>query len=191
MLVVTLRATRSRLRQDAPSCAVCFGLEGRVSCSAGSTPDRTRPFAFDDDSAAPTVSLGELTVFDTTVPAALSPPALGSLSAERELFRQEARSALQSLFASSAALGKVRTFEAACDSAEGNGKAQFARVTDVIGRRVPCLFTAVVLLGPKSPSPPPGQSAVRCSYVELIKAVVAFWQVVRGMRPVFDAAWYP
>ena len=48
-----------------------------------------------------------------------------------------------------------------------------------------------MLLGPKSPSPVSAQPGVRWSYVNLVKAAVAFWHVVRGKRAVLDADWTP
>ena len=75
------------------------------------SPDRDCVFAFEDDPAAPGVSLGDFPVSDVAVPASLLPPPPGSPLAERERFRKEARSTLQPLFAPSAVPGTVRTHE--------------------------------------------------------------------------------
>ena len=48
------------------------------------------------------------------------------------------------------------------------------------------LFTAVLLLGPKSPSSVTGQPAARWSYVQLVQAAVAFRRVVREKRAIFE-----
>ena len=52
-------------------------------------------------------------------------------------------------------------------------------------------FGAVLILGPKSPSPASALLGVRWNYVKLVKAAVAHWRVVRGERAVFDAEWSP
>ena len=50
---------------------------------------------------------------------------------------------------------------------------------------------SAVLSGPKSPSTVSAQPGVRRSYVELVKAAVAYWHVVRCERAVFDSHWAP
>ena len=52
-------------------------------------------------------------------------------------------------------------------------------------------FGAVVLLGPKSPSPVCAQPVVCRSYVKLVKVAVSYWRVVRGERAVLDTDWTP
>ena len=190
----------SCLPQDVFPGGVLFGLEGRVTCSAGGAggprsdvPGRSCPCASNDDSAAPSVSLPDLSVSGIALPASLHPPVMCAASAEQERFRQGVRSAIQSLFASSAAPGTVRTYGATL-------RAIAPRVTAKPSSRVlpmnseGALFTfvtAAVLHGPKSPSTHTGQPAVHSSYVEPAKAAVAFWHVVRGMRAVSDAEWPP
>ena len=156
-------------------------------------PDRSCPFAFDGDSAGPNVPLGDLSVFDISAPSSLFPPAFGTPAAEQERFRQEVHTTLQSLSGSSAAPGAVRTYGATFRAIASQVTAKLSlRVLRMDSEGVfYALFTAVVLLGPKSPSPLSGQPAVRWNYVKLVTEAVAFWRVVRGMRAVFDAEWPP
>ena len=52
-------------------------------------------------------------------------------------------------------------------------------------------FGAVLILGPKSPSPATGLPGVRWKYVKLGKAAAAHWRAVRGERAIFDSEWSP
>ena len=100
---------------------------------------------------------------------------------------------LQSIFASSAAPGAVSTNEATIRAAVPKVVAKLGSlVLPMDSGSISCAFSgAVASLGPKSPSPVMGQSAVRWSCVELVKASAAFWRVIRGTRAVFDTDWTP
>ena len=50
---------------------------------------------------------------------------------------------------------------------------------------------AVLILGPKSPSPATGLPGVRRDYVKLVKPAAAHWRAARGERAVFDNEWSP
>ena len=52
-------------------------------------------------------------------------------------------------------------------------------------------FGAVVLLGPSTASSVSAQTAVRRSYVKLVKAAAAYWRVARGSRAAYDCGWSP
>ena len=133
-------------------------------------PDRTCPFVFDDDSAAPNVFSAKLPVYGITAPTSLLPPGMGPLSTEWERPRQEVRITLQSLFASSAASGTVRTYEAALRAIAPNVTADLRLRALPMGSKGVFIvfFIAVVLLGPKSPSSLTLQPAVRWSFVKQV-----------------------
>ena len=57
-------------------------------------PERSCPVAFDDEADVPSTSLEDLSVSDISAPASFLLLTFGAPSAERERFRQEARSAL-------------------------------------------------------------------------------------------------
>ena len=127
------------------------------------SPDRDCVFAFEDDPAAPGVSLGDFPVSDVAVPASLLPPPPGSPLAERERFRKEARSTLQPLFAPSAVPGTVRTHET---TLRAIAPKVTAKLSSCVLPMEPAgvfyaFFTAVLLLGPKSPPSVTGQPAAR------------------------------
>ena len=50
---------------------------------------------------------------------------------------------------------------------------------------------AVLILGPKAPSPVSGLRGVRRNYVKLVKGAAAHWRAARGERAVFDSEWSP
>ena len=129
-------------------------------------PDRCCPFAFDDDADVPSMSLGDSSVSDISAPASIPPPASGTPSAERGRFRQEVRSSMQFLFASSAAPGPVRTYEAMLRAffSQTNGEAELARVTDGCGKRALRLFRSS---GPPWAKVPVGSYGATCSTLEL------------------------
>ena len=128
--------------------AVFRAKQGGQAAPVLTCPDRTCLFAFDDDSAVPSVSLGDLVASDISAPASFPPAAFGTPSVDQE------RSALQSLFASSAAPGTVRTPGATLRAIAPKVTAKLsACVLPMDSDGVPFAFsTAVALLGLKSPS---------------------------------------
>ena len=147
--------------------------------------DRDSLFAFDAAPAAPSVSPEDSSVLGAAASVSFLPPALGAPSAEQARFREEARSTLQSLSAPSAAPGTVRTNEATLRAIAPKITARLSsRALPLESGGVPyAFFTAVLFLGPKSPSSVTGQPAVHRSYVSPVKAAAAFWHVARGGAP--------
>ena len=135
-------------------------------------PDRSCPFAFDEDAEVPSTSIGDLSVSDIWIPASFATPVRCTPSVGQERFHQEVRSTLQYSFASSAAPSSVRTYEATLRATAPKVAAK------LISRAIPtdseCAFyaflDAVVIRGPKFPLSVTGQSAARWSYVTLVKA---------------------
>ena len=60
-------------------------------------PSRECPFAFDDDPGAACAPLEDLSVSGVEVPTTLPSQPVGTTSSKQDRFREEARSALQSL----------------------------------------------------------------------------------------------
>ena len=121
------------------------------------------------------------------------PPAQAAQSLEQLEFRREVCAAAKSAFATTAAPGAVRTFEATL-------RANVPKVTANLGSSaLPmspedvfyAFFSAAVMLGPKTASPVSVHPAGRWSYVKLVKAAAAYWHVVRGSRAVFDCEGSP
>ena len=185
-LSVCLR-TFSRAVLTSATRAVSRTLQVEQSDLDPSGPYGSWPFAFDEDTEGPSMSMGDLSVSDISLPASSLPPALRTPSAKRR-FRQEVRDALQSLFALSAAPGTVRTYETPLRAIAPKVAAKLS------SRALPmdsesasyALSGAAAVLGPGPSSSVTGQHAVRWSYVKLVEAAVAFCHVASGMRAVFD-----
>ena len=132
---------------------------------------------------------------DLTMPPAplgqdVLPPAQGALSLEHQEFRREVCSPAKSAFTTSTAPGAVRTYEA-------TSLAAVPKVTAKSGSQVLpmspeaafyAFFSAVAQVGAKAASSVSAQPAVRRGYVQLVKAAVAHWHVVRGSRAVFSVS---
>ena len=101
--------------------------------------------------------------------------------------------AAESAFATSAAPGAVRTYEVTLRAIVPKFAAKSgSQMLPMSPEGAFCaFFSAVVLLGPKTASSVSAQPAVRWSYVKLVKAAVAFWRIVRGLRAVYDREVFP
>ena len=168
---------------SSPTASVVFNL---------TSPHRPRPIAFGEDVTAGPAPFPDL--FATSPPSrqeVLTPAS--SLSSDQEAFRRGLFTTLQSASTSSAATGAVRTCGA-------TAHAIAPKVTVMLGSQVlpmvsaaqfVSFFCSAILLGPKSPPPVSAQPGVRWLYVKLVEAAVAYWQVARGGRAVFDSCWAP
>ena len=94
-------------------------------------------------------------------------------------FRGEVLDVPTSAFASSAAPGSVRTYEAALKSVT-------PKVTSKVGYQIFPMRRTSSFVGPRFSASSAGQLVVCWSYVELVEAAVAFWRSVRGILPVFE-----
>ena len=160
-----------------------------LDMSSGSRP---RPVDFAEDVPEPVLAPPDLSASAAPVVQDVLPPA-SPRSPPQETFRRELFSSLSSAFEVSAASGAVRTYAATLRSIA-------PKVMSKLGCPVlPMLseqqffayFGPVLLLGPKSASPVSTHSGVRWSYVQLVKAAIAYWRAVRGQPAVFGSQWSP
>ena len=95
------------------------------------------------------------------------------------------------MWPSSTALGAAPTYELALKSFAP--KVSFMFGPQVLPTQSPSSFYAFLgagpLVGPRTSTSSPGASAIRWSYVKLVKAAVACWRSVRGTSPVFQENW--
>ena len=150
-------------------------------------PGRPCPIVVDEEVEGGSRPVPDLAASSAPLARDVLPPA-SAVSPEQEVFRRELLDAARSSFEVSVATGAVRTYEATL-------RGIAPKVTLKLGSQVVprsaeaqffAFFGAVLLIGPKSPSPVSSHPGVRWNYVKLVKAAVACWHVVRGERAIFD-----
>ena len=155
-------------------------------------PGQPCPVVVDDEPEYPPIPLPDLAASSAPLARDALPPAL-ALPPEQEAFRRQTSDEVRSTFEVSASTGTIRTYE-------GILRGVAPKVTLKLGSQVLPMaaealflsfFGAVLLLGPKSPSPVSALPGFRRKYVKLVKAAAAHWRAVRGERAVFDAEGSP